>query len=204
LRTIGDLGEFGLIARVTARFPGTDDVILGPGDDAAIVGAPDGRVVATTDMLVEGRHFRREWSSPSEVGHKAAAQNFADIAAMGARPTALLIGLAAPLDLPIPWVDAFADGIREECTVAGGSVAGGDMVASDTLTIAITALGDLAGRRPVRRDGAQPGDAVAVTGNLGLSAAGLELLGAGLDRPRKCLGPRHGRLECHQLACSRP
>ncbi len=187
MQTIGDLGEFGLIARVTARFPGTDNVILGPGDDAAIVGAPDGRVVATTDVLVEGRHFRREWSSPSEVGHKAAAQNFADIAAMGARPTALLIGLAAPPELPVSWVDAFADGIRDECAAAGGSVAGGDTVASDTLTIAITALGDLAGQRAVRRDGARPGDIVAVTGNLGLSAAGLELLGAGLDRPRKCL-----------------
>ncbi|MBB4933576.1 thiamine-monophosphate kinase [Lipingzhangella halophila] len=185
--TIGDLGEFGLIARVTARFPHSDNVILGPGDDAALVAVPDGRAVATTDMLVEGRHFRYEWSSGWDVGHKAAAQNLADIAAMGARPTALLLALAAPPDFPLDWIDAFAGGFGDECATAGAGVAGGDISASETLTIAVTAMGDLAGRPAVRRDGARPGDTVAVTGNLGLSAAGLELLRAGLSEPRACL-----------------
>lgn len=185
--TIGGLGEFALIARVTSQFPTTDDVILGPGDDAAVVASPDGRTVATTDLLVEGRHFRREWSTARDVGHRAVAQNFADVAAMGARPTGLLIGFAAPSDLPVTWAEEFTAGVRDECAVAGGAVVGGDMVGSDTLTIAVTALGDLQGRAPVRRDGARPGDVVAYTGHLGLSAAGLALLEQGIDGPAECL-----------------
>lgn len=185
--TIGGLGEFTLITRVTAQFLTTDDVILGPGDDAAIVAAPDGRTVATTDMLVEGRHFRREWSSARDVGHRAVAQNFADIAAMGARPTTLLIGFAAPPELPVEWADDFTAGVRDECAVAGGTVVGGDTVGSDTLTLAVTALGDLGGAEPVRRDGARPGDMIACVGHLGLSAAGLALLERGLDGPALCL-----------------
>ncbi|MEU3309426.1 thiamine-phosphate kinase [Nocardiopsis sp. NPDC006832] len=187
LSTIGGLGEFALITRVTSQFPGTDDVILGPGDDAAIVAAPDGRTVATTDLLVEGRHFKREWSSARDVGHRAVAQNYADVVAMGARPTGMLIGFAAPPDLPIVWAEEFTAGVRDECALAGGAVVGGDMVGSEVLTIAVTALGDLEGRAPVRRDGARPGDVVAYAGNLGLSAAGLALLERGIDGPAACL-----------------
>ena len=185
--TIGGLGEFTLITRVTSQFPKTDDVILGPGDDAAVVAAPDGRTVATTDLLVEGRHFKREWSSARDVGHRAVAQNYADVVAMGARPTGLLIGFAAPADLPVAWAEEFTAGVRDECALAGGAVVGGDMVGSDTLTIAVTALGDLEGRAPVRRDGARPGDVVAYTGHLGLSAAGLALLEREADGPEDCL-----------------
>lgn len=177
--TIGDLGEFGLIARVTARFPETDDVILGPGDDGAIVSAADRRVVASTDVLVEGRHFRRDWSRARDIGHKAVAQNAADIAAMGARTTALLIGLAAPTDLPVCWAEEFTEGVREECAEVGCTVVGGDTVSSPTLTVSVTALGSLDGARPVLRNGAGPGDRIAVTGPLGLSAAGLSLFEAG-------------------------
>lgn len=159
----------------------TNDVIIGPGDDAAVTAAPDGRTVSTTDLLVEGRHFRRDWSSARDVGHRAVAQNFADIVAMGARPTALLIGFAAPPDLPVAWAEEFTAGVTAECAVAGGTVVGGDMVGSDVLTIAVTALGDLQGAEPVRRSGARPGDVVAHTGHLGLSAAGLALLERGTD-----------------------
>ncbi|MBR8740522.1 thiamine-phosphate kinase [Nocardiopsis sp. MG754419] len=187
LSTIGGLGEFALITRVTSRFPTTDDVILGPGDDAAVVAAPDGRTVATTDLLVEGRHFKREWSSARDVGHRAVAQNYADVVAMGARPTGMLIGFAAPPELPVEWAEEFTAGVRDECELAGGAVVGGDMVASEVLTIAVTALGDLEGRAPVRRDGAGPGDVVAYTGHLGLSAAGLALLERGIDGPDACL-----------------
>lgn len=185
--TIADLGEFGLIARVTARFPPTRDVILGPGDDAAVLRAADGRLVATTDLLVEDRHFRRDWSTARDIGVKAAAQNLADVAAMGARPTALLLGLAAPADLPVSWVDGLAEGIRAECDRAGATVAGGDMVGAPAITLAITATGDLEGREPVTRAGARPGDVLALAGRPGLSAAGLALLRAGLDGPAACL-----------------
>lgn len=185
--TIGGLGEFQLIARVTSGLAATDDVLLGPGDDAAVVRAADGRVVASMDLLVEGRHFRRDWSGPHDVGRKAVAQNFADIAAMGARPTGLLIGFAAPADLPTAWAEEFSAGVRAECAQAGGALVGGDTVRADAVTIAVTALGDLEGRAPVRRDGARPGDLVAVTGNLGLSAAGYALLSAGIDGPPECL-----------------
>jgi len=153
------------------------------GDDAAVVSAPDRRVVATTDLLVEGRHFRRDWSGPRDVGVKAAAQNLADIAAMGAVPTALLVGLATPGDLPVDWALDLVRGLQAEGQRAGASIAGGDVTSSDTLVLAITALGDLAGRAPVTRAGARPGDQVAVAGTLGWSAAGLALLSAGTAGP---------------------
>lgn len=177
--TARDVGEFGLIARVIDRLSASPAVLLGPGDDAAVVATPDGRVVASTDVLVEGVHFRREWSSGYDVGRKAAAANLADIAAMGARGTALLVGLAAPADLPLAWSLELTDGLRDEAAVIGASVVGGDVVRSDTLVISVTALGDLDGREPVTRSGARPGDVVVLAGELGQSAAGLDLLESG-------------------------
>jgi thiamine-monophosphate kinase len=153
---------------------------VGNGDDAAVLRAPDGRVVATTDLLVEGRHFRRDWSGPFDIGCKAAAQNLADVAAMGASPTALLVGFATPGDLAVAWAEDLASGIAEECKRAGAHVAGGDVSSADSIMIAITALGDLGGREPVTRGGAHPGDRLAVAGRLGRSAAGLALIEAGL------------------------
>ena len=182
--TVGELGEFGLIRELTARLPRTAAVELGPGDDAAVVSAPDGRVVASTDVLLEGRHSRRDWSTAYDVGRKSAAQNLADIAAMGATPTALLLGLVAPAELPATWVLELMDGIRDECQVAGAAVVGGDVVRGDTITVAITALGDLQGRAAVTRSGARPGDVVAVTGWLGWSAAGFTVLSRGFRSPR--------------------
>jgi thiamine-monophosphate kinase len=158
--------------------------LLGPGDDAAVVSAPDGRVVATTDLLVDGRHFRRDWSTPYDIGRKAAAQNLADVVAMGAVPTSLLVGLAAPPDLPAFWTERFADGLRDECDLVDAGVVGGDVVRSDTLLIAVTALGDLEGRLPVTRAGAHAGDIVAFAGRLGWAAAGLATLSRGFRSPR--------------------
>jgi len=182
--TVGETGEFELVAAVTARLPQAGAVLLGPGDDAAVVAAPDGRVVATTDLLVEGRHFRRDWSSALDVGHKAAAQNLADVAAMGATPTVLLVGLAVPPELETAWALELADGLREECERVGASVAGGDVVRGERIVLAVTALGDLGGRAPVTRAGARPGDVVALAGRLGWAAAGLAVLGRGFRSPR--------------------
>ncbi len=182
--TVAALGEFGLIDAITARLPGGPEVVLGPGDDAAVVRAPDGSVVVTTDLLVEGVHFRMDWSEARDVGHKAAAQNIADIAAMGARCTALVVGLATPATLPQAWAFGLADGIASEAARVAAAVVGGDVVSSDRLTIAVTALGTLDGRHPVTRAGARSGDVVAVTGRLGWSAGGYAVLSRGFRSPR--------------------
>ncbi|MDT0269366.1 thiamine-phosphate kinase [Streptomyces sp. DSM 44915] len=182
--SVGALGEFGLIRELTSRISATPAVRLGPGDDAAVVAAPDRRVVASTDILVEGSHFRRDWSTAYDVGRKAAAQNLADIAAMGATPSAVLLGLVVPAELPATWPVELMDGIRDECQVAGAGVAGGDVVRGDTVIVSITALGDLGGREAVTRTGARPGDLVAVTGWLGWSAAGHAVLSRGFRSPR--------------------
>jgi thiamine-monophosphate kinase len=155
--------------------------VVGVGDDAAVLPTPDGRVVASTDLLVEGRHFRRDWSAAPDVGVKAAAQNFADIAAMGARPRALLFGLAVPGELPAEWVLDVTRGLVAECERAGATILGGDVTGADTVMLALTALGNLDGLAPVTRGGAKPGDKVALSGRLGWSAAGLALLTAGAE-----------------------
>jgi thiamine-monophosphate kinase len=163
-----------------ALLPAGSADLLGIGDDAAVLRAPDGRVVATTDLLVEGRHFRRHWSSAYDVGCKAAARSLIDVAAMGALPTALLVGFATRGDLPIEWAIDLMRGIAAECARAGAAVAGGDVSSADAVLLAVTGLGDLAGQDPVTRSGARPGDVLAVTGTLGSSAAGLALFEAGL------------------------
>jgi thiamine-monophosphate kinase len=191
--TVADLGEFGLIAAIRELLPAAPVPLLGAGDDAAVVAAPDGRVVATTDLLVEGRHFRRDWSSARDVGVKAAAQNLADVAAMGATATALLVGLAAPGDLPVEWALDVMRGLAAEGGRAGAAVAGGDVTGSDTLMLGVTALGDLGGRPPVTRGGARPGDVLAVAGRLGWSAAGLALLSAGTPDAGPDLADAHRR-----------
>jgi thiamine-monophosphate kinase len=181
--TISELGEFGLIEAIAAALPRSERTIVGIGDDAAVLTAPDARVVATTDLLVEGRHFRRDWSGPADIGAKAAAQNLADVAAMGAMPVALLVGFAAPGDVAVAWVRDLMAGLADECARAGATVVGGDVSGADEIVLAITALGDLGGRDPVTRSGARPGDVLAYTGVLGESAAGLALLEAGLAEP---------------------
>jgi thiamine-monophosphate kinase len=182
--SVSDIGEFGLIARVTARLPVRPSTLLGPGDDAAVVAVPDGRVVATTDVLVDGRHFRRDWSSAADVGHRAAAANLADIMAMGATPTALLVAFCAPAELDVGWAEELTDGLAAEAGLAGAAIVGGDMSSSPVLTIAVTALGDLGGRTPVLRSGARPGDRVALAGRIGYAAAGYAALCRGFRTPR--------------------
>ncbi len=181
--TLSDLGEFGLVEALSSRFPQGEDVLLGPGDDAALVSFPGGRVVVSTDLLVDGRHFRRDWASALDIGHRAAAQNLSDINAMGGRATALTVGLAAPPDLPAAWVLELADGIAEEAGLVGASVVGGDVTRADEVMIAITALGVVDGE-PVRRSGARPGDVVAIAGRQGWAAAGLAVLARGFRSPR--------------------
>jgi thiamine-monophosphate kinase len=182
--TLADLGEFGLIGALAERFPQGDDVLIGPGDDAAMVAFPDGRVVVSTDLHVDTRHFRRDWASATEIGHRVAAANLSDLNAMGGRATALTIGLAAPADLPVAWALELADGIVAECALVGASVVGGDLTSADQVMVSVTALGSVAGD-PVRRSGARPGDVLAIAGRQGWAAGGLAVLTRGFRSPRK-------------------
>jgi thiamine-monophosphate kinase len=181
--SVADLGEFGLIARITAARELPPSTLLGPGDDAAVLLAADGRVVVTTDVLVEGVHFRLDWSTPHQVGRKAVAANLADVAAMGAVPTALVVGLALPGSTPISTVDGLMDGMWAEAGQASAGIVGGDVVSSEQLVVSVTALGDLQGRAPVTRSGARPEDVLGLCGRLGWAAAGLAVLRRGLLSP---------------------
>ncbi|MDX2375603.1 thiamine-phosphate kinase [Microbacterium sp. LRZ72] len=181
--TVGELSEGEILERILTRLHPSEPRAeysadeVGPGDDAAVIDVP-GAVVATTDTLVHGPDFRLAWSSGFDLGWKAAAVNLADVAAMGARPTALLVALAMPDDTRVAFVEELADGLRAACEhlSPGCRVVGGDLTVSATLTIAVTALGSLEGRRPVRRSGARPGDVLALAGAAGQAARGLEVL----------------------------
>ncbi|WP_345185826.1 thiamine-phosphate kinase [Microbacterium panaciterrae] len=175
---IGEVGEGRVLQTILARTPAGAYALLGPGDDAAVVAAPSGSVVVTTDTLVEGPDFRAAWSGGYDLGWKAAAVNLADVAAMGARPTALLVALAVPKDRRLSFIAALADGFRDACAglAPGCAVVGGDLTVSATLTIAVTALGDLEGRAPVTRSGAGVGDDVAIAGEMGAAGHGLSVL----------------------------
>jgi thiamine-monophosphate kinase len=175
---VAELTERELLGRVLAVLGGSSRALVGPGDDAAVLPAVGGRVVASTDTLVHGPDFRLAWTGGYDLGFKAAAVNLADIAAMGATPTALLVALTLPDDTAVDFVEDVARGLRDACDelAPGCAVEGGDLTASDTLVIAVTALGVLDGHEPVLRSGARPGDVVAVAGELGQAARGLALL----------------------------
>lgn len=176
-QVVGDLSEREILARIAARTGSATHAEVGPGDDAAVLRTV-GSVVATVDTLVDGPDFRREWSTAYDLGWKAAAVNLADVAAMGARPTALLVALAVPNDTPVEDLEWMADGLREACDelAPGCAVVGGDLTQSTVLTIAVTALGDTEGRPPVLRSDARVGDVVAIAGHMGVSGRGLDVL----------------------------
>ena len=185
---VGELGEFGLIRRVTAGRTPAPGTLLGPGDDAAVVAAPDGRGGVGTDVLVEGVHFRLDWSTPHQVGRKTVAASLADVAAMGAVATALVVGLGCPARTPVSTVDGLTAGMREEADRFGADIVGGDVVTTEQVVLSLTALGDLQGRPPVTRAGARPGNVLALCGRLGWAAAGLAVLGRGFRSPAAVVG----------------
>jgi thiamine-monophosphate kinase len=180
--TLADVGEFGIIDRLVAGRKHGPKTLLGPGDDAAVVAAPDARVVVSTDMLVESRHFRLDWSTPHDVGRKSIAQNAADIEAMGATVTGFVVSFGAPADTLAARVDEMADGMWAEARRVGADIVGGDLVSSPQWVVSVTALGDLAGRAPITRGGATSGSVVAVCGELGRSAAGYGLWHSNVHR----------------------
>lgn len=180
--SIGELGESGVLAlifeRLTHGAPDPSPLLVGPGDDTAYLRASGG-TLATTDTMVRGQDWLDHWSSGADVGAKVVVQNLADIAAMGGVPTAVLVTLVAPGSTSTQWVVDLVDGIAETAHAAGVSVAGGDLSSSqDLVTVSVTALGAMThdGIAPVLRSGAVSGQVLAVSGRLGRSAAGLEVL----------------------------
>jgi thiamine-monophosphate kinase len=183
--TIAAFTERELIERIRVRAAhAAPDVHLGIGDDAAVIEPERGMVqVITTDALVECVHFRRDWTAPAAIGHKALAVNLSDLAAMGATPRAALLSLALPADFPIADFDALVGGFA---TLAGESrvaLIGGNLTRSPgPLVVDVTAIGYARRRRVLRRDTARPGDDLCVTGAPGQAAAGLAMLAAGVPR----------------------
>lgn len=181
--TIGQLGEFGLIDRLVSSIRESPEVVIGPGDDTALVKASALGVLITVDILIEGRHFKQDWSTPVDIGRKAVAASLADIAAMGGTATALVVGFAAPADLPSSWAMQCMSGMVEEAALVGAAIVGGDISASDSIVISVTAIGNPPAK-PVLRSGAKPGDRIALAGRVGWAAAGLAILSRGFRAPR--------------------
>jgi len=173
-----DIGEDAALELALPILPASRARLLGPGDDAAVIAAPDGRFVVTGDTMIEGPDFRQEWTTPESFGWKLVATNLADIAAMGAEPVALVMSIAVPGDARASVLAEMARGMRDACLqlAPGCGIEGGDLARSSVITGAATAFGDLDGRAPVLRSGARPGDVVAVSGGLGLASRGLALL----------------------------
>jgi thiamine-monophosphate kinase len=184
-QSIADLGEHALIARLRARVPAAPSwVTIGIGDDAAAIAPDHGeQVVLTTDSLVEGVHFDRAWTPMEAVGHKALAVNLSDLAAMGAAPRGVLLGLSLPASLAVADFDACVDGFLALAARTRTPLIGGNITRSPgPITIDVTAVGSARARRLVTRAGGRPGDALYVTGQVGAAAAGLSVLRAGLPR----------------------
>jgi thiamine-monophosphate kinase len=178
---VGEIGERALVRHLRSRIPSGPGVVIGVGDDAAAV-ETGALTLVTTDALVEGIHFRREWSPPRLLGRKALSVNLSDVAAMAGVARYATVSLCLPSDVPLGFVDGFYDGLLERAAETGVSLVGGNLSATgDRIVVDMTVLGQ--GDRLLRRTGAAPGDLVVVTGTLGAAAAGLRALerGARLD-----------------------
>ena len=174
--TVFELGESEALSRAVRAFRPGARTLVGSGDDAAVI-ASSGKYVVTTDTMVQGRDFRIDLSSGFDLGFKALASNLADVAAMGAKPTAVVVALVVTTDTKQSWLEDFARGMQAgiDALAPGTEIVGGDLARGSEIVIAVTAHGELVGE-PVLRSGAKPGDQVALAGTLGRAACGLELL----------------------------
>jgi thiamine-monophosphate kinase len=185
--------EFGLIAELAPFLAGAQHgIAVGSGDDAAVLDLGDRWVCLAVDVIVEGVHFRSDLSSYADVGWKAVAVNCSDLAAMGARPTAAVVGLCRPPDLPVSDIEALYTGMDEACTRWGLRLVGGDTVAAEALALSVTVLGEVEPNRAVTRAHAEPGDAIVVVGSLGAAAAALSQVAHG-RQPSAALLSAHRR-----------
>ena len=180
---LGDLGEFGLISRIAAEVSPVEGVITGIGDDASVTALTPGmQLLTSTDMLLEGVHFRLDWHDPYRLGRKSLAVSISDIAAMGAVPRWALLSLAIPADCPLELLDAFTRGFLAIAAEHGVALIGGDTCASQGgLVVSVTIMAEQQPDLIVRRSGACPGDDIWVTGTLGDAALALSILERGFD-----------------------
>lgn len=199
--SLAALGEFGLIERLARFLPGRgEDTQIGIGDDAAVYRLGDRTLLATTDALLEGVHFRRDWTSPEDLGWKALAVNLSDIAAMGGRPSFALISLGLPPGTPVEWTEGLYRGLAEIAMRYRCPILGGDTVASpDRIYLNLTVVGETPSGDYATRSGAKPGDLLMVTGTLGDSVAGYLCLKAGLHLPERGESLTPAQLEAVQI-----
>jgi len=176
------MGEFDLLARLAPFLSGAgDDLVLGSGDDAAVLRVGDREVCLTVDVLVEGVHFRRDLSSLADVGWKAVAVNCSDVAAMGASPSVAVVGLCRPPAVSEAEITELYEGLSAASRHWGLRLVGGDTVSADALALSVTVLGDVAEHGAVPRSGARPGDHLVVVGALGAAATALRQVAAGVE-----------------------
>ncbi|MFA5890096.1 MAG: thiamine-phosphate kinase [Actinomycetota bacterium] len=202
---LSSIGEFGLIRRLVGRLDPAVGVIVGPGDDAAVLAPRPGFVLATTDMLVEGVHFDLRFSGPADVGFKALAVNVSDVAAMGGSPWWATVALGVPAGTPVEVLEGIYDGLAEAARAYGVAVAGGDTVIAPALILSVSMTGTAGPHPPVCRDGARAGDVICVTGDVGAASAGLTLLRAAATDPdaRALLKRYPGLAVAHRRARAR-
>ena len=193
-RTVADLGEFGLIDRITKKLRPAPAGEVWSGDDAAVLSRPEGDVVVSTDVLVEDVDFSTSWASGADVGWKAVAVNVSDLAAMGAAPWRAVATLSLPPTTTIELVDDVIDGLVASAEHHGVELVGGDLSRADEIVLGLTVLGVVDGE-PVLRSGAREEDGIYVTGTLGGARAGLDILRGVSDAAPKA----HATLVARQL-----
>jgi thiamine-monophosphate kinase len=185
---VKDIGEFGLIGRISKK-PKDKDILVGIGDDAAVIKTKKGLQVLTTDCLIEGDHFNIEWFTPFQIGMKAIEINVSDVASMGAHPNFVLVSIALPNNLDVDFVENIYKGMWKSCDEYNIEIIGGNMSHSDKIVISITLIGEVQNKNLCLRSGAKPGDLIFVSGRLGYGRAGLRLYQEkikGFEKVKKC------------------
>ena len=178
MSTIFELGEKQSLSLALAGLKPVEAAIIGSGDDAAVMFSDDGNYLVSTDTMIEGNDFKFEFSTAFDLGWKAIATNYADIAAMGGAPTGSVVALCVPAKTEIEWLKQFVDGLQQAADhfAPGSGIVGGDLATGDHAFISVTVFGNLSGNSAVVRSGAKIGDGVYVGGTLGHAACGLDLL----------------------------
>ena len=180
-RTVADVGEQVLLEMIAATLPGAPEGERWAGDDAAVVGAPEGSLLLCSDAMTEGVDFQTSYASGADIAWKCLAVNASDIAAMGGKPRYALVNLLMPQTTPLAFFEDMLDGLKDAGESMSVDVVGGDLGRAESISLSVAMTGWAPGR-VVLRSGAEVGDAICVTGSLGGSAAGLAILSS-LDRP---------------------